>query len=102
MLELIVNANTDDIVRAAVDSLGGDSGLFLGVVAIDSAEIAYVQANLVSQIHSTSKANAIAVAGERSVLLVFVAQTIVGALATAANGELIVDIKLYAGKEFVG
>ena len=73
--------------------------LLLLVVAIERTEIADVEAHLVGDVPSTAKAEAVAVAGKRGVLLVAVAKTVVGTLTTTADGELIVDVVLSDGRQ---
>ena len=69
--------------------------LRLGIIAVERAEVAYVQAHLIVDVPSTTYTNRIAVASKRCVLLVAIGQTVVGTLSTAANGKLLVDVVLY-------
>ena len=73
----------------------------MGVVAVECAEVADVQAKLVGDVPCSSAANAIAVAGEGGVLLVAVRETIVGTLTATADGELLVDVVLHTSENLV-
>jgi len=109
-LELIIQTHTDDVVGAAVDILAGIasalvatlfSGELTGVVAVEGDEVTDVEAQLVADVPGTTHTNAIAVAGERGVLLVTVGQTIVGALSATTHGKLLVDVPLDTCEELV-
>ena len=105
-LELVVEADADDIVRTAVDILACIRRaeivlLLMCVITVECAEVADVQAKLVGDVPGASAANAIAVAGEGGVLLVAVRKTIVGTLTATADGELLVDVVLDTSEHLV-
>ena len=93
MLEFVVDAEADDVIRARIgfDAVGG---LFV-VVAVDADEVAGIQANLLVDVPGATQSDAVAVAGEGGVLLVAVGESVVGTLTTATDGELVVDVILH-------
>ena len=98
--ELEVHAQTNDIVRARVGLLS--VGCLLVVVAVETDEVAGIQADLLVDVPCTAQSDGVAVAGEGGVLLVTVGESVVGALTTTADGELVVDVVLYTCQELVG
>ena len=77
------------------------AGLLHGVVAVDGLEVAHVQPHLVVDVPGAAQSEAVAVAGERRILLVAVGEAVVGTLAAAADSELVVDVELHAGQQLV-
>ena len=78
------------MVGAAIGFLAENS-LFI-VIAIERAEIAGIEANLLIDVPSTTKSEAIAVASKRCVLLIAVAQTIVRALSTTTDSDVSIPL----------
>lgn len=72
------------------------------VVAVERTEVAHVEAHLLVDVPGTAEADAVAVAGEGGVLLVAVADAVVRALATTADGELLVDVVLHTCEDLMG
>ena len=106
--ELVVEADADDVVRAGVGLCAGVGralvvglGAF-GVVAVERAEVADVEAHLLVDVPGAAEAYRVAVAGEGCVLLVGVAEAVVRALATTADGELLVDVVFHTCEDLVG
>ena len=77
------------------------SGLFI-VVAVDAAEVAGIETHLFVDVPCATKTDGVAVAGKGGVLLVTVAQTVVGTLAATTDGKLVIDVVLHTGKNLMG
>ena len=97
--EFIIDTYANHVVGTAVGfcSVGG----LLVVVAVETAEITGIEAHLLVDVPGTAEAHRIAVAGKRGVLLVAVAQAVVGTLTAAADGELVVDVVFHTGKNLM-
>ena len=99
-LELVVDAETDDVVGARV-GLFAVVGLLV-VVAVDANEIAGIQADLLVNVPGTTESDAVAIAGERGILLVTVRESVVCALTATTDGELVVNVIFDTSQELVG
>ena len=81
-LELVVDAEADDVVSARI-GLGAIAGLLV-VVAVEADEVAGIETNFLVDVPDATESDAVAVAGERCISLIFIGESIVCALATTA------------------
>ena len=99
-LEFIIDTHANHVVGTAV-GLCAVSCLLL-VIAVDAAEVASIETHLFVDVPCATKTHGVAVAGKGGVLLVTVAQTVVGTLAATTDGKLVIDVVLHTGKNLMG
>ena len=105
-LELVIETDANHVVCAAVGLGSLIRGahilvLLLGVVGVETAEVADVEAHLLVDVPGAAESETVAVAGKGGVLLIFVGQSVVSALTTTADGELLVDVVLDTSEDLV-